>query len=363
MKWSDLHKQSTELSFKAAQLRAFNRSDAEGIYAQAAEFELKALDLVPLEKERTRGILSVSAASLLYKGRAFDRAEQFALQTLNGRVPDEFRSQLQAILQATWNQAAKLETDRKFLPGEVIISISGGEVVTGGAPLDLIVNKVKTVQSLFYRTVEYLSNMPLRRRGAPIREIQDYCRPWLFQAPAGSYQFAVAVEGPKQQDMFKTQIQPRDVTDRFLDIVQASAAGAEENFEALVKDEEYRDAFAKLTRNLSPSGRSAQKIRIYSYDNPKEINLGMDAREQAKSLMPSMKVLESEASKDEICGVLRALDLDRSWLEVDINGRHHRVTNLESALDDVIGPLVNKDVRVVVLRRGRRLEFIDIEEA
>lgn len=363
MSWSNLHKASTELSFRAAQIRAFNRLDAEGLYSQAAKFELKALDEVPLDKIRTRAILSVSAASLLYKGREFERAEQFALQTLNGMIPDEFRTQLQAILQATWNQSAKLEADRKFLPGEVIISISGGEVVTGGAPLDLIVSKVKTVQSLFYRTVEYLSNMPLRKRGSPIKEIQEYCRPWLFQAPAGSYQFAVAVEGPKQQDMFKTQILPREVTDHFLDIVQASASGAEEQFENLVKDEEYRDAFAKLTRNLSPSGQSAQKIRIYSYDNPKEINLGMDARDRAKSVMPSFREIQSEPSRDEVTGVLRALDLDRSWLELDINGRHHRITNLETALDDVIGPLVNKEVRVTVLRRGRRLEFVDIEEA
>ena len=67
-------------------------------------------------------------------------------------------------------------------------SLKGGEVITGGAPLDLVVEKVQTIQAIFYRTIEFIKDMPLRTRGAPIREIQESCRPWLFQAAPGSYQ-------------------------------------------------------------------------------------------------------------------------------------------------------------------------------
>lgn len=40
-------------------------------------------------------------------------------------------------------------------------SVKGGEVITGGAPLDLIVEKVQTIQSMFYRTVECIKDLPL----------------------------------------------------------------------------------------------------------------------------------------------------------------------------------------------------------
>jgi hypothetical protein len=41
-----------------------------------------------------------------------------------------------------------------LLPGQVFFSVKGGDVVTGGAPLDLIVEKVQTIQPIFYRTIE-----------------------------------------------------------------------------------------------------------------------------------------------------------------------------------------------------------------
>ena len=363
MSWSDLHKRSTELAFEAGRMRATNRADAEGIYRQAAEFEVKALDSIPLGKPRTMGIIGVSAASLLFKGAEYRRAADLALQLLNGEPPADVREQLQGILQAVWSEEAKREAGAKFLPGQVIVSISGGEIVTGGAPLDVIVSKVQNIQSLFIRTIEYLSDLPFRARGPAPVEIRDYCRPWLFQAPAGSYQFAVAVEAPKQSDMFKSHVNPRDITDKFLDIMQATTADTTERLEQVVAREDYRDAFVKLTRNLSPTGRSYDRVRIYSYDNPKEVILSTDARTYTNEYVAALMPPAGEAEKDTINGVLRALDLDRDWLEVEVKGRHQRITGLEDAVDDIIGPLVNREVKVTFLRSGRRLKYLDIEEA
>lgn len=363
MSWSDLHKKSADFAFRASQIRQFNRHDAEGLYAAAAKLEIQALDLLPLDKVRTRGIIGVSAASLFFKSQEFAKAEEISLQLLNGRLLEDARVQLQAVLQAVWNEAAKQERDRQFLPGQVIVSISGGEVVTGGAPLDLILSKVQTVQSIFIRTVEYLSRRPLRTRGRPSAEIREYCRPWLFQAPAGSYQFAVAVQGPKQADFFKAQLAPLDVTDKFLDIVQASASGSDDQLEKTVTDEDYRSAFVRLTKNLSPSGRNYERVRIYSYDNPKEINLNQDARIYTSEYISSLHPATIESAKrDKLVGTLRALDLDRDWLEVEVDGRHQRIVGLQDTIDDVIGPLVNRRVSVTIDRVGRKLTFVDIEE-
>jgi len=43
--------------------------------------------------------------------------------------------------------------------------------------------------------------------------------------------------------------------------------------------------------------------------------------------------------------------------------RNQRITGLEDAVDDIIGPLVNREVKVTFLRSGRRLKYLDIEEA
>ena len=363
MNWSELHTESSELAFKASRMRATSRSDAEELYREAAELEIEALDLVPHGKTRTRSIIGISAASLLFKAAEFRRAGELSLQLLNGDCSPDSKEQLQAILQAVWNEETKRAAPVKFLPGQVIVSISGGEVVTGGAPLDLIVSKVQNIQSLFIRTIEYLSNLPFRARGPAPAEIRDYCRPWLFQAPAGSYQFAVAVQAPKQSDMFKTHMNPKEITDKFLDIMQATTADSEAQLELVVDREDYRDAFVKLTKSLAPTGRAYEKVRIYSYDNPKEVILSPDARVYANDYISASLPIAASEVPDTLVGVLRALDLDRDWLEVDVGGRHQRITGLEDAIDDVIGPLVNRSVKVTFLRSGRRLRFLDIEEA
>jgi hypothetical protein len=363
MSWTDLHRQSTELAFEAGRMRSVNRSDAVGLYREASRLELEAFSSIPLGKNRTRGIIGVSAASLLFKGAEYSRAAGLSLQLLNGEIPNDIRDQLQGILQAVWNEDAKRDAPRKFFPGQVIVSLSGGEIVTGGAPLDVIVSKVQNIQSLFIRTIEYLSDLPFRIRGPAPSEIRDYCRPWLFQAPPGSYQFAVAVEAPKQSDMFRMHINPQDITDKFLDIMQATTADSNERLESVVDREDYRDVFVKLTRNLSPTGRSYDQVRIYSYDNPKEVILSPDARTYTNEYVSSLAPEIEGTEQGTVIGVLRALDLDKDWLEVDVEGRHQRITGLEDAIDDVIGPMVNRKVKVKYLRSGRRFRFVDIEEA
>lgn len=363
MSWDELHRQSVELAFGAGRLRTSSRSDAENLYKSAAELEVRALQQIPPDKPRTRAIIGLSAASLLFKGAEYRQAANLSLSLLSEEIPDDLREQLQGILQAVWSEEAKRQAPSKFLPGQVIISLSGGEIVTGGAPLDLIVSKVQNIQNFFIRTIEYLSELPFRRRGPAPVEVRDYCRPWLFQAPAGSYQFAVAVEAPKQSDMFKMHISPSEITDKFLDIMQASTSESSEELERIVTKEEYRDGFLKLSRSLSPSGKSYEKVRIYSYDNPKEINLSTDARAYTNDHIVTSRPPELTNDDGVITGVLRALDLNNDWLELDIGVRHQRVTGLEDAIDDIIGPLVNKRVHVKYVRKGRKLKFIDIEES
>src|SRR5206468_4443574 len=118
-------------------------------------------------------------------------------------------------------------------------------------------------------------------------------------------------------DMVKSNLNPQDITDKFLDIMQATTADTTERLEQVVDREDYRDAFVKLTRSLSPTGRSYDRVRIYSYDNPKEVTLSADARTYTNDYIAGSMPTALEAHKDTVIGVLRALDLDRDWLEVE----------------------------------------------
>ena len=335
------------------------------LYARAADAEDQALADLDMSKTRTLGISVVSAASLYYKAGSFARAEEVAVRWLGfDSLPAFAREQLRTLLQSIWSEQGLEETGPRFAPGQVLVSVQGGEIVRGGAPLDLIMDKVKTVQSLFHRTAEFLAGLEHRRRGSPSRAIQESCRPWLFQTPAGSYQFAVAIQEAYQPDLFERGLPPpREVADCFLSILRVGIEDPEEGFLNVVPDPDYRSTFLKLARNLAPRGRVCDRLEVRSQDTPQAITLDPEIRRSLGGTIRKLKTMEeAPTSRSELLnGVLRAVHLDRDWLDLAVDNKTLRVTEVGDQVDDVIGPMVNKPVIVHVSVDGDKRSFLDIE--
>ena len=367
MTWADLHRASEAAAIEAEE--AFRKGDASQaalLYAKAAEFEQQALGTVDPTKIRTRGITAVSAVSLWYKAVAYERAEQLAYSMLaDPAIPQFARADLRNLVQAIWTESSKRAANVSFLPGQVFVSVKGGEVITGGAPLDLIVEKVQTIQAMFYRTVEFIKDMPLRLRGGPPREIQESCRPWLFQAAPGSYQFSVAIQEAKQLDFFKEDTRPDLVAHQFLEILKATASEDLEQLETVVPKAEYRNVFLRLSRNLAPTGKTFESIELRAATADTPVALTPEARKVINHTIKKNRPIHAEDSQgveEEVIGTLRAVDLERDFLNVIVDSQAFHIVGLGDAMDDVIGPMVNKTVKVQVLRGARdSLRFRDIE--
>lgn len=80
--------------------------------------------------------------------------------------------------------------------------MTGGEILYGGALMDLVVAKTQSIKSFIYRTTEYMKGLAQRKRGEPEGEIRRSYIPWIFHTAPGSYQFLAAVQPTKQLDMF-----------------------------------------------------------------------------------------------------------------------------------------------------------------
>lgn len=367
MSWLQWHTKSEHLASKAElAMRRNETSVADGLYRQAADAESQALVALDPSKTRTLGITAVSAASLWFKGKAYQKAEQLCYLMLSREdLPEFAMEQLRNLVQAIWTEHSKQRAGVSFLPGQVYISVKGGEVVTGGAPLDLIVDKVQAIQSIFFRTIEESNGLPLRVRGGPGRELQDACRPWIFQAPPGSYQFSVAIQEPTQLDMFKATVDPNAIAERFLAVLRATVSSDPAQLSLLVPDEGYRSTFLKLARNLAPTGKSFERLEIRSATDNNPVALQPENRKVINAALKSMAKPESNAvgaTEVVLHGILRAVNLDKDWIEVSVDGKSHHISGLADALDDVIGPMVNRRVTVRA-RRGpaQGYQFGDIE--
>lgn len=365
MTWVQLHAESETRAIEAKiALSAKDESRATNLYRQAAELEQKALDSLEPDKVRTRGITAVSAVALWYKANEYTAAERLAYGLLaDDDIPDFARDQLRNLVQAIWTEHSKREAGVAFLPGQVSVSVKGGEVVTGGAPLDLIVDKVQSIQSIFYRTIEYLTGIAHRKHGPPSKDLQDACRPWLFQSTPGSYQFSVAIQKPMQADFFKAEVAPKRIAQHFLEIVSASAEENVEDLKSIVPNDEYRVTFLKLARNLAPTGKKFEKIEFRSAEDSRPISLDSESRTRINyNLQKSREVAQETATTEELKGTLRALHLDKDWLEVVSDGKTIHISGLQEAVDDVIGPMVNRQVIVQFIRTSlKKLKFVDIE--
>lgn len=365
MSWIAFHQVSERLASDAqAALLQGRHAQACELYAQAADAEDKALGTLDPSKTRTIGISAVSAASLYYKAANLARAEEVAGHWLGfATLPGFAREQLRSLLQSIWAEQVRQGTDTTFARGQVLISVRGGEIVRGGAPLDLIVDKVKIIQSILHRTTEFIGGLALRKRGGPSQDIRETCRPWLFQAEPGSYQFAVAIQERRQLDMLRELPSSENISECFLQFLRLGIEDPDEGFSEIVPDVEYRDTFLKLTRNLAPTGTACDSLEVRSSDQSQAIELDSTVRNNLNDTIRALRTdRAAPASREEsLRGILRAVHLDKDWLELSVDTQPIQVNKVGDQVDDLIGPMINKPVVVHATTDGNRYEFLDIE--
>jgi hypothetical protein len=369
MSWLVHHTRSEEYANQAEECHRQQEFDrAVELYRLAAETEKNALESLDSHKIRTIGITAISTASLYYKAREFALAKRVAHKWLaNEFLPPFAINELEELLQVIHYEETRQKSGIPFVQGEVLVSVSGGDVIYGAAPLDVILKKVKQIRDMFYRTTEFLLDQPLRGRSEPISLVKNNCDPWLFQAPAGSYQFAVRVRKPQMQLTIpglveaEAELRIEQITQKFLEIIRATTEDPEGELNKIVQKEDYRKKFMKLTRELTPptDGKSFSQLTIKSSDEiePRPVLLLPDTRQTINQALKKAEPITPETSENkrsQLTGILRGLQLDSDWIEVSINGKNEKILDAKEDIDDLIGPMVNRRVVVDVIETVNR---------
>ncbi len=159
------------------------------------------------------------------------------------------------------------------------------------------------------------------------------------------------------------------MTATFFSILRAATTDPEAELSAIVPDVQYRAAFLSLSRNLAPSGKTFERLEIREASAPAEpeVTFVSDSRQELNAVLRRMKSPPASMDMDEqvtIHGTLRAVHLDQDWLEVattDVPVKHLRIDEATDALDDVVGPMVNRKVLVSAVRRGSKHLYRDID--
>lgn len=368
MSWLEYHRESERLASDGE--IALHRGDGErarALYNKAAEAEVNALQEVGDDKPRTYGITAVSAVSLYFKAEEWQVARSLAHRCLGSeRLPGFAYRQLDDLLDSIKTRQAGINLDT----AQIQISMIGGIILRGGAPMDLVLAKTQSIKSFIYRTTEYMKGLPHRKRGEPEGEIRRAYMPWIFQTAPGSYQFLASVQPAQKLDLFDDNLLGEQIIDKSFDILQACAESPEARLHEAVGDADYRKTFLKIARDLAPATKENrfERLDIRSANFADPVILLPATREKINNAIKEYNVSLPPGRDVEIHGTLRALHLDNDWIEV--TGKIEetedfvkwRIDRVNEEVDDRIGPLVNQPVLVrAVQTAGGGMHFIDIE--
>jgi hypothetical protein len=369
MSWLVHHTQSEGYASQADELcRRHEIGRVAELYRLAAKAEMNALENLDLSKTRTVGVTAVSAASLYFKAQEFLQAKKVAHKWLaTDLLPPFAVEELEDLLQVIRYEESRIKSGIQFIEGEVLVSVKGGEVLYGAAPLELVLRKVDQISKIFYRTTEMLLERPLRRRGNPPQDVKKHCDPWLFQALPGSYQFSVQVRKPQDHeqlsfpDMSATEVELRveQITKKFLDVIRTATQDPEGELIEVVPQEDYRKAFLKSAQDLAPplTGKTFNQIEIKSISNdePRSVILLPETRSVIKEVLNKLVPEPPELPEYKVTslrGTLRNLHLDDDWIEISIDGKPQTIYGAGEEIDDRVGPMVNRRVVAEVLERS-----------
>ena len=346
-----LHRQAEELMSQADVLSGMGQhDDASRLYRKAAELEAKVFNRVSQDRPRTRGILAISAVALYRRGGEIDGAIRRAHSYLaDPGLPTFAQEELLELLISLYREQQANAAGRKLSKDALLVSLRHGMVGLGIVHLDTVVLKLQQFQRFFLRVGEWLTDQPFRVKGPTAQDIVQLCTPVIGEPSPGSFQFELRLESPLQPSLFPNDMQlrltPDQMTRTSFSILKAVNNPSSERLVEEISDEQYREAFLKLVRNLLPDGKEIREIEILALNGIESLSLTRHSKGIIRQhLSPYMSVVEYE---DVLTGILRALDLDNGWVELVESGKHHKCRIGENkVLDDVVGPFVNRRVRV-----------------
>ena len=368
MSWKEHHRQSAVLASEAEQaLRGNDTAAARELYARAADAEERALADLDIAKQRTLGISVVSAVALHYKAHDFTQSQAVAYAWLAKAVlPDFAVNQLRTLLETIWAEERQDLRGVEFAPQRVLVSAQGGDVIRGGARLDVMVPTMERVLKFLRRTAELVSGAEFRPRGRQTRFMRDHFRPWVLQTPPGSFQFAVALEQrPRAIDAPRESSFQSNVVEQAMAILSATADTSGAALREAVSDEDYQSCFLRLAYDLTPSGTAHDRLVLRSTGVAAtlEVALDLDTRRGLEQTLWPYRGTSVERLSDRcrLIGRLDAVDLKRGWLELTDEDTSHRVTGVSDDFRASVARLVNKIVVVDATREGDRYRLRRIE--
>lgn len=383
---NDIHEEAMDLAEEALlQKKRGNRKEATRLFERAFQLEKQAAELVALEfkLEPTRSVLLQSAATLALDCEKHREAERLVNLALAGEPPAQIADELRELYEQI-NFTRHLSTKGIVLSEkEFQMAISGNAISTGIAPSDSFVSRVEHTSKLFYRTAERKLGQKYREQGDPSAQIHDKFGLFLSTPRDGSFAVTFRVGTSVTQlkfegmDDFDTAIEPEEVVNEVFACLDLYANAEMKALREKIPEESYFRNFVGLANQLLPDGKDVKFVG-FTLSNDRQNSFGEKNSATVSLSKPRKEVIAASVLQEEtlvnpkkdvispeITGILlHASKIGSNVIAiVDEDGKKHKITVPEGMMADIVRPLWESKVTVIVSKEKRKYLLEDIFKA
>ena len=355
---NELHSEAMDLAeFGLLERMRGNTEEAHGLFEQALERELAAIDALDEPIEPTYSVLHRSAATLAIDCSRLRQAEQIAARALAQNPHPEIAEELRDLLEQI-NFLRHLELQGVALAeDELQMSLTGDAVGYGFVHSNEVLSRVSNAAVLMHRVAEWLSRKPFRKRGRPKRNLAENYQIYLSVPRAASFavtlRFGYLIEqlsltGMPDRGMPETH----KVINEFMSIVDLVNGSEISEIEKHIPDPAYLWNFLSLVRNIAPDGERVRQVGFTAVRGNKEHKVAVA---RPRSRFPTTHAESGVTESVELRGWLRRADAfreDSNRIGIrDESGTSRVVIVPTNQMDDIVKPLWGKKVMVTGTRR------------
>jgi hypothetical protein len=365
-----LHKQAMACADQAEEAKRNGRVDEYIAFTQKAfQYEAEAARRVANEIsfEPTRSVLFRSAAALALECKQLREAERLIAAALAGQPPTEIAEELRDLLEDVYFQRHLEVRGVTLSPDEFQMSLEGAAVGFGIARSDAFIQRVKSLETLLYRTAERQLNREFREAGRRKKSMTEDLELYISVPRAAS--FAVTVRLGKSTQLGLPGIDfAADTLNVLLDGIAMVGEGRLNEIQEAIPDEAYRNNFLGLVEQLAPDGNDIKSVGFTAGSDKggRMVALATPKKELRERIRKSISVHEhvEESLPLEIQGVLLEADAkgqQQGIIEVvDSNGVSHKIIVPRGLMRDIVKPMFEEEVIVVGSPIGGKINLLTI---
>lgn len=280
-----------------------------------------------------------------------------------------YTKQLYDILDESRDQIELARRGLEYAPGESDISLEGGQVGYGTAPIEVALAKMSAFSALARRIHEWKLGLPFRAAGEPLSPLVKAVTARVSQPAAGSYRFRLQFTRPSQLSFLDPigqvhdeSAEPIDVSKELFGVLADATNNNMDTFAAMPTG--YARGILRLVRNVLPDGEEvdAVTVRDATSDGLTPVRLEKSSRKAVNNMLRSFEP-KVENPNVSTKGILRAVHLEDHYIGVLEKNKDLLVIRTRpDEPDDVLSALVNKLVvaRWEHYRNTKRLIDIDL---